>query len=414
MADPFSPYQKPADIQGDPFAAYQKPVRPASLPDVSNEDLKRFGYNALKMAPVAGATAATAFAPELSIPAMAGIAALGGMGGEGVRQGVLAATGGEEAPQSFGQAAGRSLQSGAEQGVGDLGGRLIAKPLSWALGKLSPTRLYGSALHPTATLDPVDRNALIQTGLRERMPVSQEGLDKLKITKDGINKQIEGLISNAPASLEINPLDVTKPVNQTMRTFGNQVNPSSDLGTIKGVKGEFLAKHSSPFVGPLQPQITQSGGTKITNFSPPRPMVKDPISLPAAQAEKQGTYKMLEGKYDELGSAATEGQKALARGLKDQIAAKLPAVSPLNAREGKLIDLQGPLSRSLNVEANQPVSLTHLPLVNAPALKSNAAIGMNRIANSPFGQAAGKVVDPKRLLPFGSRFAARSLFDPTR
>ena len=401
----------PSSKFGAAVPSFPQGNQPATLPDVNNEDLKRWGTSALKLAPLAGATAATAFAPELSLPAMAGIAALGGAGGEGVRQATLAATGGEDAPRSFGQAAGRSLESGVEQGVGDLGGRLIARPLSWALGKISPTRLYGGALHPTTTLEPAARDALIQTGLSERIPVSQDGLAKLRITKEGINKQIGGEIAgkSGKPGMDINPLDVTKPVNQTLRTFGTQVNPDSDIGAIKGAKREFLDKHSAPLIGPLQPQVTQSGGTRITNYSPARPMVKQPISLLDAQAEKQGTYRMLEGKYDELGSAATEAQKSLARGLKDQIAARVPSVAPLNAREGKLIDLQGPMERSINAEAHRPTaSMFHLPVVNHPEIKSNLAIGMNRIASSPLGR-VGPVLDPAHSVPFAGRAMANGL-----
>jgi hypothetical protein len=65
-----------------------------------------------------------------------------------------------------------------------------------------------------------------------------------------------------------------------------------------------------------------------------------PIPLAEAQGEKAGTYQVLSGKYGELGVADTEGQKALARAMKDAIAKWVPAVAPLNAREGALLELR--------------------------------------------------------------------------
>ena len=65
-----------------------------------------------------------------------------------------------------------------------------------------------------------------------------------------------------------------------------------------------------------------------------------PAGLPVqtAQEMKQGTYRVLKDKYGEIGSASTEAQKALARGLKDEIARVAPEVAQLNARESSLLN----------------------------------------------------------------------------
>jgi len=61
------------------------------------------------------------------------------------------------------------------------------------------------------------------------------------------------------------------------------------------------------------------------------------IPVEIAQELKKGTYRVLKGKYGEMGSAATEAEKGLARGLKEGIADAVPGISGLNAKESALI-----------------------------------------------------------------------------
>ncbi len=382
------------------------------LPDITNEDIKGFGRKAPDYAPLAGATAATALAPELSIPAMAGIAALGGAGGEGVRQGALRLIGDPEAPQSTRQALVRMGESGIEQGAGDLGGRLLAKPLGWIMDRLSPTRLYGSALKPFPSIGPDERTQLINTGLRERIPVTEGGLVKLQGVREAIGNRSGALISgkSGQPGTEIDPQEVTRPLINLRQQFSNQVNPHADLAAIDNAKREFLDKHSTfapftrlqpnPYANPGGPGQLMPAGSGLTRIG-------QPLSLAEAQAEKQGTYRVLAKKYGELGSADTEAQKGLARGLRAAIEKRVPEVGPLNAREGRLIELEGPLSRSLNREGNRQLIGLRLPLIDLPTVTSGAAIGMNGIANSPLRLLA-PAVRPRSLTPFVGRAAVNA------
>lgn len=89
-----------------------------------------------------------------------------------------------------------------------------------------------------------------------------------------------------------------------------------------------------------------------------------PIQL--AQQLKQGTYKVVDKKYGQLGNAETEAQKALARGLKEGIAEAAPEVSKLNARESDLINTLKVTERRALMDANKnPMGLSLL--ANNPA-----------------------------------------------
>lgn len=119
-------------------------------------------------------------------------------------------------------------------------------------------------------------------------------------------------------------------------------------------------------------------------------------SLPVQQAQalKQGTYKALAGKYGEVGSASTEAQKALARGLKDKIAEAVPGVGQLNAEESRLLSTLSVTERRALMEMNKnPLGLSALAgskqalatfmADRSAAFKSLAARMINRSAAAP-------------------------------
>lgn len=87
----------------------------------------------------------------------------------------------------------------------------------------------------------------------------------------------------------------------------------------------------------------------------------DGIPVELAQEMKQGTYRVLKGKYGEVGSASTEAQKALARGLKDEIARVVPEVSQLNAKESALLNALAQVEHRAAVAGNKnPAGLAWL------------------------------------------------------
>jgi Fe-S cluster assembly scaffold protein SufB len=94
-----------------------------------------------------------------------------------------------------------------------------------------------------------------------------------------------------------------------------------------------------------------------------------------AQEMKQGTYKRLREKYGELGSADTEAQKALARGLKEEIAATVPEVGPMNARESSLLNAKEILDKRVLTAGNKnPLGIGGL----SPRLGNLAAMMTDR------------------------------------
>jgi hypothetical protein len=189
-------------------------------------------------------------------------------------------------------------------------------------------RMMHSALKPgvkyAKTADPA-----IDTLLEKGINVTPGGLEKLHAMIDDKNSRIGALIDNSPAVID--KTAVASRLQDVLQRFEKQVNPKADLAAIEKAWEEFLD----------HPLLTG----------------KD-IPIKTAQELKRGTYTQLKGKYGELGSAETEAQKALARGLKEEIANAVPEVRQLNAEESKLLQALPMVERRVIVSANKnPVGL---------------------------------------------------------
>lgn len=193
--------------------------------------------------------------------------------------------------------------------------------------------LYQSALKP-----PVDQvrngNAAkaIETLRSEGVNVTRGGGEKLADRVTGVNDKIVEAIANSNARVDKNA--VANRLQDLIRERELQANPTSDVAAITNADLEFRGH-------PLIP------GNDM------------PVQL--AQDIKRGTYKQLRDKYGEMGSADTEAQKTIARGLKEEIANAVPEVAPLNAEESALLNAKNLLDRRVAVAGNaNPIGIAHL------------------------------------------------------
>jgi hypothetical protein len=274
--------------------------------------------------------------------------------------------------------------------AGNVAGRMTL------LGK-TPEEAYTSALKPSTVIPEAQRAGIVQSGLQNEIPVSKAGAEKLGDLIDDLNSKIKSTIASDP-NRPIDPNIVAKAADVTKAKFTNQVNAQPDLDAIEAVKQQFLK---------------EQGGTAATAVSPAQPAPT--MGVADAQAMKQGTYRVLAGKYGEQGSASVEAQKALARGLKEEIANQFPEINGLNAEESKLLDLQPVLERAVNRISNHqaigigtPIAGTAVKaltgntgagivatvlksVLDNPAVKSRLAIAVSKSSNVPILQAMDRV-----------------------
>ena len=345
-------------------------AKPATLPEVTNDDLKRWGKTALDYLPAAAATGAAIFAPEIA-PALPSLlsgslaAGVGGAAGEAVRQGTLATTGSEGAPSGVGDAALKTLKSGAEQGGVELGGRLLSAPFEWALGKIfNPERMYQSALKPSALKGPEEQATIVKAGL-EGVPgpvpagplkVNEAAYHENTARISETNRRISDVIATRQPQAPgyIDPLDVAHRIGELEHgSFGNQALNADDLKTIRAAQREYLEKHGAQF---------DRNGNMITL---PRKM-----KGAEAQAEKVATYAQNKGKYGETQRARDESEKAAASYLREGVAQLYPEVSDLNAQDSVMLKLDDALRSFVAREGNR--NLLHLAKAGVVAVGSTA------------------------------------------
>jgi hypothetical protein len=226
--------------------------------------------------------------------------------------------------------------------------------------------LMQSALKPTVQQQKSgEADKAIATFLKERLNPTRGGVDELESRIGNINDDVASIIASSNKSVD--KQSVINRLKDTVDKFATQVSPSGDLNAIKGIANDFID----------HPSIQGAA-----------------IPVQQAQALKQGTYRVLKGKFGETGSAATEAQKALARGLKEEVGAQHPEILPMLSRESDLINALNVGERRALMDGNKnPVSLgasiamsAHNPIAtagliaNSSALaKSLAARGANRV-----------------------------------
>lgn len=272
---------------------------------------------------------------------------------------------------------------------GRVGGAVVSKAIppvadmaTGAAGRLAP-KLYESALKPSTTLGAAERANITQTALQNEIPVSQQGLRNLGDLIGDLNQKIKDVVAADP-NRPIDPNAVATRVDQLAPRMASQVNAAQDLSNIEAVKQQFLreqgARPGQPAVAPRPTGVLDAQGNPVmtpgTPATPPQPA--PPMGAADAQAMKQGTYRSLGDKsYGELQGATVEAQKALARGLKEEIANQFPELDSLNRAESKLLDLQPVLERAVNRISNHQLIGIGTPIAGAAAsaLSGSGAVG---------------------------------------
>jgi hypothetical protein len=412
MATPaFNPSASYSIPSFDPTAAYQTADAAASAPQ-DNRNFIQKGFDRLvNVTPQdeAGHSALFNRAQEFGAGAIQGLGSavvhpldtLEGIGHTIAHPVDTATALARSAVQNPAQAAG-NLVGGAllgEAGAAGAGAvNKVASPVisrGLLLGR-TPAEAYETALKPSTALSPAERSGIVQTGLEQGIPVTKGGAAKIDALIDKLNQNVKDTIAADPTR-PVSTVPAVRNLDAVRANFANQVTPQPDLAEINQVQRNFLNNSKVQPSGGIGPQ---------------------PGSLPAAdaQAMKQGTYRALGDKsYGELKGANIEAQKALARGLKDEIANQFPELKDLNAQESKLLDLQPVLEKAVARIGNHQLIGIGTPIVGVagealtgsagvgrvlmvmkgvldnPAVKSRLAIALQRGAKIPYSQAAARV-----------------------
>ena len=167
-------------------------------------------------------------------------------------------------------------------------------------------RLMTSALKPSQYARQTGKGErAVETMLKGGYNVTKGGVAKMRTEIDALNAEIKAAIARSPAQVDKNL--VAKYADELTESLKKQVNPKADLQQVRQAVKEFLN----------HPLFT--GNT---------------FSVQTAQDLKTGTYaaQRMKQAYGQVKGADVEAQKALARGLKEEIAKAVPGIDKLRER----------------------------------------------------------------------------------
>jgi hypothetical protein len=274
---------------------------------------------------------------------------------------------------------------------------VAVKGATAALPTSVETSMYRRALKPSTTLNTVERDKRINTGLNEGIPSTSGGLGKSKQTIREINSEIQDRINAYSAEGQtVNAGGVANKVENDLLNQIVQKEPLPDrpLTQVSKVTGEF--RKNSP----------------------------SEISLRQAQDYKQSLNKQLDDFYRNLSASPDKSaliaqqwtnktKAALASSLRDEISNIFPEVTSLNKRESALIQFNKTLERSVNrISQHDLLSLKGLIatvkdpryffvnyVLNNPKVESSLAIALRSARTKGF--TPGTFTTPARQVLHG-------------
>jgi hypothetical protein len=280
-------------------------------------------------------------------------ATLGGGAGEAFKQ-LFDFFTGRPSPTTSGEAAAGIGTQGAMQGGIEAAGGALTKGAGAAA-----SGLYRGYLKPALNqVDLPKARQIVETAIRERLPISKAGEDRAKALISDLNKQVNGLLAGASGGR----VDLRQ-IADKVRAFAKQKYyrpgvPSSDFEAAMKVADE-IDNH---------PSLTNAAGVRTVAVNPAD-----------ANRVKQGLDTAVGDRaFGVERGAATEARKAGRHATRIGIENVAPQVGPLNAREAQIIDALEAVQKATGREENRNA------LFGVPSVLSGlAGVGMGTQQGDP-------------------------------
>lgn len=248
-------------------------------------------------------------------------------------------------------------------------GRVAAPVLGLAIkgaANIAP-RLYKTILKPQTALSRKAAEKIVQTGLKEGIPITEQGAQKLDDLISGINKQMEDVIKQGPQE-KVRIGALLEPVEKLIETYKGRADVSKDA--IQGLK-----KY-------MQNMRSEHGLT---------------ISLERANEMKKYIYKQLnehyrafgKGQISKMSDEVAEGRKKVASGVMQELRRQFPILESLGPKDKALIDLSEQLNRAVGRLSNREVGGLALDILGGTAGATAGTIEGKDVAGGGVGAALG-------------------------
>ena len=241
------------------------------------------------------------------------------------------------------------------------------------------------------------RRDFVNTLAHNNAGLNADGLDKIRKATDEHNTTIDDVVKgNGEIYLDADRVgrlgrrvggmpdislgSVERELDALKDQFSKQVNPTADLEAIERVRQDFRKR------------VGFTGGNPD----------EFPIPFDLAHELKKGTNLQLRGKFGELKSAEVEAQKALTRGLKNEVAGIEPTIEFSNRKLSELYPAERALERIVNrLEASQPFGLREVAGIGGFATIPAAMTGNPAALLGLAGAGLWQLSRPEVLFPIG-------------
>ena len=219
--------------------------------------------------------------------------------------------------------------------------KIAEKTMSAVANNISP-KLLKSAMKINPSMPKEEIDKIIQTMRDERIVVSEKGLTKNRLGIDKLNDEISGIIDTGKTSGQIVNMDsVTSRIDSLKDFYKDYPRAKKYLDDLDGIKKEIIEQNP------------------------------ENVPIDVAQRMKQRIYQIHRKHYNDMKGVEVEADKAVARGLKEEIANQNPGLDLLNKRESSMLALDEFLEKAVNKVGNYNI----LTLGDSIIAVGGAAVG---------------------------------------
>ena len=195
-------------------------------------------------------------------------------------------------------------------------------------GKL-PETMYAHAAGMPANMSIKDRIKAVRTGLKESIPLSQTGVDKLWTKINAIDDKVSNIISSGKyktATVET----MNGHIDEVIKFYEDVPDSATEIKYLNKLK----EKNVQQFTGE--------------------------IPVERAHVMKKKVYKQLKKAYDQnqpVKVVKAEGKMAFARGAMQELERLFPEIKKLNKKEGEYLNLYNAIEKAVPRLANQKIGV---------------------------------------------------------
>jgi len=252
---------------------------------------------------------------------------------------------------------------------------VISNTLKYGAGKIIPKGMPAKMYEEVAKFSTVKgkkkRGKMIETAMDERIPPTHAGVDKMQAQLIALRTEIDTLIDSVPDDQLVDASKIKRHLEALKSDkAGFRVDASKDMGFID----DQIAK--------LDDLIAVQGGQ---------------VTVRQMHEFKKDIYDTINyDKKQRSGSKVRDDTyKGIARGAKEAVEEAIPGIKELNAKQGRLMELERPLEQAAARIGNRDKISFTAPINTVAGAYLSEAVGIPPVVGAGIGAGLSAAFSPK-------------------